>query len=153
MEKRIRKNKRFGRLKVIERTDEKKHDCYMYRCVCDCGKEVLVRSDMLRSGDVQSCGCLHDDLLMQNVKKAYARNFVDGTNISKISNKNIQRNNTSGYKGVTWHKGTGKWVARIHFKGKSHSLGYYADIEQARKAREIAEKELFEKFLNDRANK
>lgn len=149
VEKRIRKNKRFGRLKVVERTDEKQHGCYMYKCVCDCKNEILVRSDMLRSGEVQSCGCLHDDLLREHVKKAYKNNFVDGTNIPKISSNKVQGNNTSGVRGVSWHKKTGKWSARISFKGTTYSLGYFDDVQIAAEARKIAEKELFEKYLEE----
>lgn len=121
----------------------------MYRCLCNCGKEVLVRSDNLRNGEVQSCGCLHDDLLREHVKKAYEKNFVDGTSIPKIKSNKLQANNTSGVKGVTWHNKTGKWCARISFKGITYSLGYFDDIEKAAEARKDAEKELFEKYLEE----
>lgn len=41
------------------------------------------------------------------------------------------KNNTSGKKGVTWKKSTGKWQASIRVNGKDYHLGYYADIEDA----------------------
>lgn len=138
---------KFGRLEVVKRTEEKKHNCYMYLCKCECEEEVLVRSDMLRAGEVNSCGCLHDDLLQANAKKAYQKNFVDGTNLPKITNTKLQKNNTSGIKGVRWHRRSGKWQASITFKGKDYHLGYYADLEEAAKIRNIAEKELFREFL------
>lgn len=31
-------------------------------CKCDCGKEVVVRTDLLTSGNTKSCGCLHREL-------------------------------------------------------------------------------------------
>lgn len=138
---------RFGKLEVIKRTEEKKHKCYMYLCKCDCGEEKLFRSDMLRSGEVNSCGCLHDHLFRTNVKKAYAKNFVEGTNIPKIASNTLPRNNTSGIKGVRWHSRAGKWQASITFKGKDYHLGYYTELEEADKIRKIAEKELFGEFL------
>lgn len=51
---------RFGRLTVVEKTDQKDKwgKCYLWRCHCDCGKEKLVASTMLRNGNVRSCGCL-----------------------------------------------------------------------------------------------
>jgi len=39
--------------------------------------------------------------------------------------------NTSGYKGVTWHKRDEKWQAAITVKGKVLHLGYYANVEDA----------------------
>ena len=138
----------FGRLTVIERTDKKSHNCYLYRCKCECGKEVLVRSDSLRGGDTKSCGCLHDDLLQENVKKAYKNNFVYNTNISRISSSKIQKNNTSGVTGVRWHKKSQMWHASIGFQKKYYSLGYYHDIKKAAKIRQVAEKELFGNFLD-----
>lgn len=42
-----------------------------------------------------------------------------------------------------------KWVAQITFKGKNHYLGRYDNKEDAREAREKAEKEMFGKFLEE----
>lgn len=40
---------------------------------------------------------------------------------------NRRRNTTSrsGFKGVSWHKGRGKWVARIQVQGQRLHLGYF----------------------------
>lgn len=150
MEKLIDKDTMFGRLKVIERTDDKKHNCYLYKCLCtNCNKIVNIRSDRLRNGEAQSCGCIHDELLREKVKKAYKNNFKDGTSLPKLKSTKPQKNNTSGVLGVSWHKASNKWCTRISFKGKSYSLGYYDDIDDAKQAREIAKKELHEKYLNE----
>jgi len=47
-----------GRLSVIERLKNDKHGNAMWFCVCECGKTVIVRGSMLRSGNSKSCGCL-----------------------------------------------------------------------------------------------
>lgn len=47
---------RFGRLTVIERVASTKAQA-QWRCVCDCGKETVVRSQDLRNGHTKSCGC------------------------------------------------------------------------------------------------
>jgi len=52
---------RFGRLIAIERTGEKKGSSYIWRCRCDCGRESLVSSNALLSGNTRSCGCLLDE--------------------------------------------------------------------------------------------
>lgn len=35
-----------------------KGDWRMYRCLCDCGEETIVRGTLLRNGQTKSCGCL-----------------------------------------------------------------------------------------------
>jgi hypothetical protein len=46
-------------------------------------------------------------------------------------NKNIQKNNTSGYKGVCWDKARNKWKSGIHVNGKLINLGRFYTKEEA----------------------
>lgn len=46
-------------------------------------------------------------------------------------NRPKQNNNTSGYKGVSWSKKSGKWIAKIKVNGKSIYLGSFDSIEDA----------------------
>jgi hypothetical protein len=55
-------------------------------------------------------------------------------------------NNTSGYKGVSWHKSAKKWEANIHIDNKKMYLGVYEDIEDANKARNNAVNKYFTKI-------
>ncbi|MDO4289024.1 MAG: transcriptional regulator [Eubacterium sp.] len=52
------KDKRFGRLVAVERTDQKEKGYFLWRCLCDCGGEVLVSSKRLARGTVADCGCV-----------------------------------------------------------------------------------------------
>lgn len=56
-------------------------------------------------------------------------------------NRGIPENNTSGIKGVSWHRG--KWTAYIKDKQKKYHLGRFENIEDARIARSNAERELW----------
>ena len=52
---------KFGYLTILERINddnnsEKKR--IKYKCQCDCGSTVIVRSEDLKSGKTQSCGCI-----------------------------------------------------------------------------------------------
>ena len=48
-------------------------------------------------------------------------------------NRGAQRNSTSNYRGVSWHKNAGKWRAMAFYKGKQHHIGLYTnEIEAAR---------------------
>ena len=54
--------KRFGRLVVIEKTDRRSGKGHVvWKCKCDCVKEVFVSSSHLKSGRTQSCGCLQKE--------------------------------------------------------------------------------------------
>ena len=55
---------RFGRLVVISHEGSDKFHNALWRCRCDCGNEVIVKSNSLRYGDTRSCGCLHSENLV-----------------------------------------------------------------------------------------
>lgn len=63
-------------------------------------------------------------------------------------NRGRQRNNTSGFKGVTWEKERGKWVAAIMVGGKQAKLGRFDTPEEAYAAYCTAARELHGKFAN-----
>lgn len=51
-----------------------------------------------------------------------------------VANKGRQRNNRSGYPGVSWNQEVGKWKAQIQVKGKNRFLGNHACIHAAARA-------------------
>lgn len=59
----------------------------------------------------------------------------------QVNNKNNskRRDNTTGITGVTWRPKVNKWQARICVNGKSINLGFYAEFNDAVKARNTAE--------------
>ena len=65
-------------------------------------------------------------------------NLRDITHQKNNFNKGINKNNTSGYKGVSWNKRNNKWQVEIGVNGKSIYLGYFVDIEEASDAYEKA---------------
>ena len=73
--------------------------------------------------------------------------YVDGTYIPGLTSKLSKRNKT-GIKGVRWDKDRLKWAASIYFKGKCYQLGRFDDIEDAIKARKLAEEKFFEPIVN-----
>lgn len=62
---------RFGSLKAVEYVGSRSGHA-LWKCICDCGNEVIVQSCHLRSGHTQSCGCLHD-LMVGNLNKTHGK--------------------------------------------------------------------------------
>ena len=52
-------DKRFGRLRVLSFEGRAKNYVALWRCLCDCGQEILARGPNLASGNTTSCGCVH----------------------------------------------------------------------------------------------
>lgn len=72
--------------------------------------------------------------------------YVDGTYIPGLTAKLSKRNKT-GIKGVRWDKTRLKWGASICFKGKCYHLGRFDNIEDAIRARKLAEEKFFEPVI------
>jgi hypothetical protein len=53
------------------------------------------------------------------------------------------RDNSSGYRGVTWCRRYGTWQAQIQVAGKRQFLGYFAAKEDAARAYDVAAKDAF----------
>lgn len=54
--------KRFGRLTVFSAGGRDKYGARIYVCKCDCGTELQVVRQSLKSGNTKSCGCLKQEL-------------------------------------------------------------------------------------------
>ena len=46
-------------------------------------------------------------------------------------NSEIRSDNTSGYRGVAWHKASGKWNCSVSYKGKRYHIGLFTDRHEA----------------------
>lgn len=63
-----------------------------------------------------------------------------------MANTAIQKKNTSKYKGVTFNKAKGKWMAQIMVNGRNIYLGLFDDAIQAAEAYDLACKDWFGEF-------
>jgi hypothetical protein len=61
------------------------------------------------------------------------------TSTGQILNRGLNKNNTSGVKGVTWDRSKAKWAARIGVRYRTRHLGYFEDKCDAIQARRSAE--------------
>jgi hypothetical protein len=65
----------------------------------------------------------------------------------QMRNKRTPKNNTSGVKGVYWHKSECKWIAQLKINNKIKHLGYFKDKNEAIAARQAAEQKYLSKLL------
>lgn len=92
-------------------------------------------------------GCDHINKNPMDCRKANLRPATQQENMRNIS---LQKNNTSGVTGVSIHKQTGKWRARIMVDYKEIALGLFDNKEDAIKARLQAEIKYFGKFAGQK---
>lgn len=84
--------KKYGKLTVIEEIEERnKQGKILYKCICECGNECIVKAINLTTGKTKSCGC------SQHVSKIKDSDFIGKKfgeftviKFSHINNKNVR---------------------------------------------------------------
>ena len=71
------------------------------------------------------------------------------TNKQNSYNRQLNKNSTSGIKGINWNKINKNWRVRISFNNKEINLGSFKNIEDAKIARQLKAIELYGEFIND----
>ena len=67
------------------------------------------------------------------------------------ANQRLNRNNTSGYKGVSWYPKTKRWKVQIGVNRRVIHLGFRVDIKEAARLYDKAAKKYFGKFARTNA--
>lgn len=70
-------------------------------------------------------------------------NLRKSNRVLQSGNWRTQKRNTSGFRGVCWHKRDLKWVASIRKNGKLYHLGYFHTKKEAKIKYNQAAKEYF----------
>lgn len=86
------KGMKFGRLKVIKYTNERKRRNVIWLCQCECGKIVKIKSNDLIRGNIKSCGCLISSI-------EFRKKISDVTKGEKNPNYGKRGSDASGWKG------------------------------------------------------
>jgi hypothetical protein len=95
-------------------------------------------------------GFLPDELdhIDRNPLNNRIENLRPASHSDNCKNRSLYASNTSGFKGVSFHKSSGKWSASIRIGNKSQHLGLFKDINEAVSKRRDAELLNFGEFAN-----
>lgn len=144
---------RFGRLVVTALSDKRgsrgKRTVPLWECLCDCGEVTYKATDTLKNAAVSMCASCAGKYAAEKMR--LRAGYVDGTQISRIVAKKTEAVDPHSVRGVYFDRRTGKWRARLKFKGKLMDFGSFANFDDAVKARKDAEAEYFGEFLKEYA--
>lgn len=73
-------------------------------------------------------------------------NLREATPAQNLGNTKIRRDNTSGFKGVSWNRACNRWQAHISQRGRSKYLGVFKSREAAHEAYLAAARDVFGEF-------
>ncbi len=93
-------------------------------------------------------GVWPDELDHQNQNKGHNAilNLRNSSRSQNMANVSINANNTTGFRGVCWHKQAKRFLASIRFKRRAIHIGLYDTPEEAHKAYKAKARELFGEF-------
>lgn len=63
-----------------------------------------------------------------------------------MANSRRRRDNSAGFKGVTWHPVSGMWRVRVDVNGTTLQIGYFREKEEAGRAYDAAARRIFGEF-------
>jgi hypothetical protein len=76
-------------------------------------------------------------------------NLRASTKAQNQHNAKINKNNTSGVKGVTWDKQNKKWKSQCGYNNKNHYLGHFIDKELAKQVVEQFRKQYHHEYARN----
>lgn len=79
--------KKFGRLIVLERSNNQKGKDVVWKCRCDCGNYTEVTAGHLKDGHTKSCGCL----AKETTSKFFKTHGMTDTRLYRIYKKMYRR--------------------------------------------------------------
>ncbi|SRR5258705_5905378 len=78
---------------------------------------------------------METDHINQNKLDNRRENLRTVTKYQNSLNRSLNKNSTSGIKGVSWHKTNKKWMVYVYQKGRQIRLGFFSNINKAILAR------------------
>jgi len=132
-------NVRFNHLTLIKNLNKiDKNNSKLALFKCDCSNEKELVFTQVLNNQVKSCGCRQGNLSEEQRNK-------QSNSIIKFYSNNTTKNNTTGYTGISIVNN--KYRVRIQVNKKPIHIGYFNTLDDAIKARKIAEEKYFKQIL------
>jgi hypothetical protein len=133
-----------GLVTVVDAADYEWLSRWKWQVTYSCGMPYVVRgSGKNKDGMIRMARAIlgltkgdrrYADHINRNTLDNRRSNLRIVTSSQNCWNSVKHRNNTSGYKGVYWHKRTGTWMVRIRVNYKRLFLGHFSSLEDAANA-------------------
>jgi hypothetical protein len=88
------------------------------------------------------------DHIDSNKSNNKIENLRSATNSENVKNAKLRKDNSSGIKGVNWHKVTKKWAVQISVNGQKKHIGIFDDLELASLVAQEARNKFHKEFAN-----
>ena len=124
-----------GYIRVCLNNNKIKHHKYIHK---------LVAEAFLLNPENKKCV----DHIDNNKQNNHLINLRFATAKENGQNRSINKNNTSGTKGVSWNKKAMKWTAQIKINGKTINLGSFINKADAINIRIQRAKDEFGEYIN-----
>ncbi len=120
------KGERFGKLVVIEPTENRQNCHIIWHCKCDCGNDHFVIGSVLKAGVSTSCGCVRRNRLLKHGGAGTRIYNIWKLMRSRCNNHNRPRFHRWGGRGITiFHE----WNDFNIFKKWALESGYSDNLE------------------------
>lgn len=121
------RGQRFGRLTVIRESKERLNGGVAWLCRCDCGNEVIVRSNSLRRGATMSCGCYNKDVISTHGESHTRLHHAWSSLKDRCINPKSKEYPNYGGRGI---KVCDEWLNSYEaFRDWSYENGFVEDVE------------------------
>ena len=118
---------KFGRLTVIDFAEPyvwKNKNFSQFKCMCDCGNEIVIRASKLKNGHTKSCGCFHKEQLSKRNKKHGLSDSTEYKTWSHIRDRCYNKNNKDyRYYGGRGIKACDRWLGEKGFENFLADMG------------------------------
>ena len=121
---------RFGRLTVLEEAGRSTCGKIQWRCLCDCGGEIVADGGDIKRGRTQSCGCLYRETMARGTHTTHGGRRTRLWNIwsgmrSRCNNPKTEWYKNYGGRGIHVCK---DWDNFAVFRDWALSHGYTDDL-------------------------